>query len=133
MSDVSSVVSDVLSSFSDPRHEERTDTERPAWEAYVKAVNAAFQEYENAEREARDYYVKNRRGYLKGSIFQPSWKAALYPFPTDAMVEEFEKSESGHLKDYENAVFIAARSYFRAETIARSEYHDAVRNVVQSE
>lgn len=113
-----------------PSFETRTtDVEKAAWAEYAKAITEALDKYEAEKEKARSEYVRNRRGYLRGSILQPTLGQVLFPgWPTDAQLDEFDKREAGHLAEFEKMVFNAVREYVHKERDARLAYWQAVKS-----
>jgi hypothetical protein len=115
------------SRFPDPQFEDRTeDPQKTAWAAYCEALRAALDRYDAEKLKARSEYMKNRRGYLSGSILRPTLKQLMYVWPTDAQLAEFDECEVGQLAEYEKMVFHAARQYTRSERDARLAYWKAI-------
>jgi hypothetical protein len=119
---------DATRSFlADPRHEDNTtEAGKAAWLAYREAINAALDRYEKDEKKARADYLKNRRGYLSGTILRPTLKQLMYTWPSDAQLDEFDEREAGQLAEFEKMIFIGARSYALAERDARLIYWKTV-------
>lgn len=112
--------------FPDPQFEDRTaEPRKTAWAAYAQALSDALDRYEAEKLKARSEYLKNRRGYLSGSILRPTLKQLMYVWPTDAQLAEFDKHEVLQLAEHERMVFNAARQYARSERDARLAYWKA--------
>ncbi|MDP2800812.1 MAG: hypothetical protein Q8O26_02915 [Phreatobacter sp.] len=111
----------------DPQFDDRTSEVRnSAWLAYAQAINAALDRYDADKEKARAEYLKNRRGYLSGTILRPTLKQLMYVWPTDVQLAEFDEREVGQLAEFEKMVFIAARRYALEERDARLAYWRAV-------
>lgn len=106
----------------DPRWEVRTEAEKSAWQAYVQSHDTAIAKYESAEKIARLEYQSNRRGYIRGIFKPPSLWQMLYPWPTDEIIADFDKSEIIYLQEYEKLTFLAAQTYAKEERDARFLY-----------
>jgi len=106
----------------DPKWEKRTEEEKPRWQTYVAAHNISIAKYEDAENKARLEYQRNRRGYILGIFKPPSLRQMLYPWPTDELIADFDRSEMGYLQEYEKTVFMAAQAYAKEERDARFAY-----------
>jgi hypothetical protein len=119
---------DATRSFlADPQFEEQTtEVRKSAWSAYVRASNAALDRYEIEKEKARADYIRNRRGYLAGSILRPSLKQLMSVWPTEAQLSEFDQREAGQLAEFEKMVFVAARNYALASRDARLTYWKTV-------
>jgi hypothetical protein len=111
----------------DPQSDQRTtEAQKSAWIEFSQTVSAALSRYETEKEKARSYYLKNRRGYLSGTILRPSLKQLMTVWPTDAQLSEFDEREAGQLAEFEKMVFFAARRYALEERDARLSYWQAV-------
>jgi hypothetical protein len=109
----------------DPQWEPRTEDEKTRWQAYLAASKLAWDKYDRAELKAREYYLSHRRGWIRGIFQLPSIWKMLYPWPTEELLDDFDKSELGQLKEYEKMIFLAARTFALEERNARFEYWTA--------